>query len=192
MSDRMATLAEKITELRGSRTYVEFAVFTGVNRQTLRDVEMGAPIRLDTLRQIAKACDVSGEAWVDLLILWVRSAVGEEEFRRLDIRPASGGEGGGDVRSTLLRLFGSAPAVHQNLVLKALSVPKIMDCVASVTNLFSPGTSGQQDKGDSPGLMKRMITGVSNLLPSSQPAPKKRTGRQARSPQPTKKKIYKK
>lgn len=183
----MATLAETITGLRGSRTYVEFAVFTGVNRQTLRDVEMGAPIRLDTLRQIAKACDVAGDAWVELLILWIRSAVGEEEFRRLDIRPASEAgvtEGGSDVRSTLLRLFGTAPAVHQSLVLQALSAPKIMDCLASVTSLFS--------SGDSPSLMQRMITGVGNMLPSSQPAPKKRAGRKARSPQPTKKKIYKK
>lgn len=182
----MATLAETITGLRGSRTYVEFAVFTGVNRQTLRDVEMGAPIRLDTLRQIAKACDVSGDAWVELLILWIRSAVGEDEFRKLDIRPASEAgvtEGGSDVRSTLLRLFGAAPATHQSLVLQALSVPKIMDCVASVTSLFS--------SGDSPGLMQRMITGVGNLLPSTQPAAKKRTSRKSSKRKPAKK-IYKK
>jgi hypothetical protein len=171
----MATLAEAITGLRSNRSYVEFAIFTGVNRQTLRDVEWGAPIRLDTLTQIAKACSVTAEAWDELLILWIRSAIGEEEFRRLDIRPASEAratEGGSDVRSTLLRLFGSAPAAHQSLILEALSVPEIMDCIASVTSLFSSGSSDKPSEGNSPA------------------APQKRPGQKTRSPQPTKKKIY--
>jgi transcriptional regulator with XRE-family HTH domain len=176
----MATLAETITGLRGSRTYVEFAVFTGVNRQTLRDVEMGAPIRLDTLRQIAKACDVSGDAWVELLILWIRSAVGEEEFQKLDVRAAAQGS---DMRSRLLEMFGSVSHTHQSLIMKALAVPQIMDCVASVTNLF--------DGGNSPGLLQRMVTGVGNLLPSSQPAAKKRAARKSSRRKPAKK-IYKK
>lgn len=135
----MATLAERITELRGTRNYVEFAEFTSVNRQTLRDVESGSPPRIDTLREIAKACQLGEDEWVELLVLWIRSTIGEDEFRKLDVRPSHASLSGKkrqDITALLAVLFDNLTIGQKLLLLKALAQPEILSCVFEITKLY--------------------------------------------------------
>lgn len=149
----MATLAERIAELRGSRNYVEFAEFTSVNRQTLRDVESGSPPRIDTLREIAKACRLGEEEWVELLVLWIRSTVGEDEFRKLDVRPSHASIAGSkrqDMSVLLAVLFDNLTVGQKLLLLKALVQPEILRCVFEITKLYERAleTGKAADKND--------------------------------------------
>ena len=180
----MTTLTTRIEELRGTRNYVDFAKDTGVNRQTLKDAEQGVPIRLNTLRQIARASKLSRNAWQELLILWIRSAVGDKDFERLHVRPASEAivtKDGTDIRSLLLRLFGSAPVTHQSLVIEALSSPKIMDCLASVARLFNLGKGRHERvKDEASAWMRRTMKMVRGHLPWGKTTSRKRTGRRTR------------
>ena len=149
----MATLAERITELRGSRNYVEFAELTGVNRQTLRDVELGNPPRIVTLREIAKACHLGEGAWVDLLILWIRSTIGEDEFRKLDVRinpKTIAGSRQREIAFLLAGLFDNLTIGQKVMLLKALMQPEILRCVFEITKLYEQAVqSGKaSDKND--------------------------------------------
>jgi transcriptional regulator with XRE-family HTH domain len=160
----MATLAERITELRGSRNYVEFAEFTSVNRQTLRDVESGSPPRIDTLREIARACRLGEEEWVELLVLWIRSTVGEDEFRKLDVRPSHACLAGSkrqDISVLLAVLFDNLTVGQKLLLLKALTQPEILRCVFEITKLYERAleTGKAADKNDPVmDAAKRVIT----------------------------------
>src|SRR5690242_8838935 len=87
----MLTLAERVRAIRGKRNFVKFAAATGVNRQTLKDIEDGKSVQMETLKRIAASCSVDPATWDAWLIAWVHLQLGQDEFRKLDIRPALDG-----------------------------------------------------------------------------------------------------
>ena len=82
----MSALSDAMRQIRGEMTYVEMAKRTGVSRQTLMALEAGELTKLSTLRQIAKACNVTEEQWDDLLVAWVEAELGPEDYARLITR----------------------------------------------------------------------------------------------------------
>ena len=88
-NESISSLTEIVKTLRGQHNYVGFAKRTGVNRQTLTDLEKGIAVKFDTLKRIANACNVREPLWTKMMIAWIRATLGEGEFSKLDIRPAT-------------------------------------------------------------------------------------------------------
>jgi transcriptional regulator with XRE-family HTH domain len=134
----MLTLATKLSSLRGERNYVQFAKDTRVNRQTLRDLENGASVRVSTLKKIAEACHLGADEWTNLLILWVRHELAEENGK-LDIRPVLLYEtirSKPDLADCLLAVFFRLPNEDQIQLLKAIARREIRACLPALNALW--------------------------------------------------------
>jgi len=134
----MLTLSTKIRALRGERNFVQFAKDCGVNRQTLKDLENGASVRVSTLKKIAKRCPLRDEEWTNLLVLWVRNELAEENAR-LDIRPARSYKtirDTPDLGDCLLAVFFRLPNEDQIQLLKAIARREVRACLAALNVLW--------------------------------------------------------
>jgi hypothetical protein len=141
----MMTLSEHIKSLRGKRNYVEFATVTHVNRQTLKDIEDGKSVLIETVKRIADACGVDAAQWLSILIAWIRLQVGDQEFAKLDIRPALSGSlhvdhpfpaGKDDFGQMVQYLFRQLRSPEQVEIFKALTRPAIREGLATINRVF--------------------------------------------------------
>jgi transcriptional regulator with XRE-family HTH domain len=134
----MLTLSTKIKSLRAERNFVQFAKDTRVNRQTLKDLENGASVRVRTLKRIAEACRLRADEWTNLLVLWVRNELAEENAR-LDIRPARSCktiEGTPDLGDCLLAVFFRLPNEDQIQLLKTIARHEVRACLPALNALW--------------------------------------------------------
>lgn len=140
----MLTLAEHIKSLRGNRNYVQFAKDTGSNRQTLKDIEDGKSVLIETVKQIADACGVDSGQWLSILIAWIRLQIGDEEFAKLDIRPAISGSpdskesqpAPNDFGRVLEFLFRQLHSHEQVEIFKAITRPAVRECLPAINSIF--------------------------------------------------------
>lgn len=77
----MSELGAKVTVLRGDLTRVELAAKAGFSRLTLYNLERGKHVKIGTIRKIAEALNVTGQAWLELLAAWIKSEIGEDSAK---------------------------------------------------------------------------------------------------------------
>ena len=184
------TLGERIQSLRGKRTFLAFAKSTGVSHQTLFGVERGQSTKIDTLKRIAKACGVKDRDWADLLVLWIRTELGEEDFCRLEITPALGREDSRpkgeptDVGQIILKEFFRLSNLDQAQLLKVMARPKVRACLPAINSVYDDPASveGSVNLG-SPEVIENIARRVQegDILYSTISAPRGRIAPQARA-----------
>src|SRR5512138_600473 len=81
--------------------------------------------------------DPDSETWVSLLISWIRAEVGEDEFRKLDIRPTKTESGKSAVRfsDVVEPIFRRLGTQHQLALLTAMRRPEVIPCLAAINAL---------------------------------------------------------
>jgi hypothetical protein len=139
----MQTLSERIRNLRGNRTVLDFAKVTDVSRGALKDAEDGKSIRLSTLKKIAKACDTDHSSWISLLISWIRVEVGEENFQNIDVRPATlevdhllPGSKEVSFGFMLEMIFRHLSSRDQVEIFKAMTRPAVRECLTAINRVI--------------------------------------------------------
>jgi|SRR5579883_967230 len=135
-------LAVIIKRLRARENYVKFAQRTGVNRQTLTELEQGIPVRLETLRRIAKGCKLDERQWAELLIAWLRVTMGEKEFANLDVRAAPSPAVVKDLMAAdelFLRLFHRLGNTEKADILKAMMRREVRACLTAINAVWERG-----------------------------------------------------
>jgi hypothetical protein len=133
------TLAEMIRRLRGPDNYVKFAKRTGVNRQTLTELEDGESVRMETLQRIAQTCKLDEREWAEMLIAWIRCAMGEREFAKLDVRPAPTPTIAKKLKATdemFLTLFHRLGYAEKANILKAMMRSEVRSCLPGINSVW--------------------------------------------------------
>lgn len=134
----MSELGNKIKSLRADQPQVEFAKRAGLSLRTICKLEAGEPVRLETVQQLAKACRLSEEDRLDLIVSWLKIEVGED-FHKLLVgvkdQPSA-------VRETehlpakIQMLIQDIPRKFQEQIYLALQRPEVLRCVPALNDLY--------------------------------------------------------
>jgi transcriptional regulator with XRE-family HTH domain len=112
----------------------------GVARTTVSAIELGIPMKLDTVRLLADALKLNTADWTTLLIDWLRIELGDE-FNRVDIRPRDSDElhAADTAGSRLQRLLLDLSPRTQEQMLAALERPEVRDAIPALTRIYDAG-----------------------------------------------------
>jgi transcriptional regulator with XRE-family HTH domain len=157
----MSLLSEQIRALRNSMTFVAFANLTGVNRQTLADLETGQSVKFCTLEQIVQSCSVTQEQRANILIGWIRAELGDRYYSQLEIKQAGKAGGLNENEARCISLFRLLSGGDQEDILRAMEFGPLRKCLRAMTEAVSSlqGEKSESTKalisGDHPGPTKR-------------------------------------
>ena len=135
-------LAEIVRSLRGSDNYVKFARRTKVNRQTLTELEQGESVRIETLQRIAVAYKLDDRQWAEMLIAWIRCALGEKEYAKLDVRPAPTKLVVKELQAEdelYIKLFHRLGNIEKSNILKAMMRQEVRSCLPAINEVWERG-----------------------------------------------------
>jgi transcriptional regulator with XRE-family HTH domain len=138
----MTALAEIIRGWRGTDNYVKFSKRAGINRQTLKELEEGISVKLETLQRIAKNCKLSEAEWTDMLIAWIRTEIGEAQFNKVDIRPAPSAATVKKLKAAnelFLSRFHRLTNAGKAQILKAMMRTEVMSCLPPINAVWERG-----------------------------------------------------
>ena len=146
-------LSELIKSLRGELNFLQFAEKTGVNRNTLAWLEEGKEVcKLSTLEQIARACGVKpkSEAWLDLMIGWIRASVGDENFALISVEKMGEPEVMQSGFGRLIHFFKLLSVDEQAQILKCVEPERkeVRNCLPSINQVWErlDGEQEQQEE----------------------------------------------
>lgn len=136
----MSELGNKIRLLRGDLSQAEFADKVKLSLRTICKLEAGESVRLDTIQQIARACQLEESDRLQLTITWFRLEVGED-FHKLVIE-IKGKERGLAMKDAdylpgkIQVLLNDVPRKQQEQIYLALQRPEILNCLRGLNELY--------------------------------------------------------
>lgn len=136
----VSELATRIKKLRGDLTQEEFAVKCKLGTRTIAGLEaLDENVRLKTLRQIRKACGLSTEEWLDLLISWLKVHLGID-FYELKIEKVPNPRGKWILHDRtdqdVLRLFNTLEDADKTQVLKTMQRKEVLACLPAINDVW--------------------------------------------------------
>lgn len=146
----MTGLGERVRTLREDRdlplTQDELSRRSGIARTILSRVELGGTAKLDTLRQLARGLGLTPEQWTDLLIDWIRLKVGEEDWRRLEVRPCDRAAAPQSEAQHVLRLYRALGEKDRREIIRAMERPAAVDVLKEVNRVLDLSTENPPSK----------------------------------------------
>ena len=134
----MSELGNKIKSLRADQPQVEFAEKAGLSLRTICKLEAGETVRLDTVRQVARALKLSEEERLELIVLWLKLEVGDD-FHKLDVelkdRPATARDTD-YLPAKIQVVLRDAPRKYQEQIYLALQRPEVLRCLPALNELY--------------------------------------------------------
>lgn len=143
----MSELANKIKTLRASQPQIEFAKRAGLSLRTICKLEAGELVRLETIRQIAKALRLSEAIKLDLLVSWLKLEVGED-FQKLQVGIKEQPLAVRDeefLPARIQMLIADTPRKYQEQLHLALQRPEVLRCLPALNALYDSLKQGAQE-----------------------------------------------
>ncbi|HEU5123927.1 MAG TPA: hypothetical protein VFW05_07675 [Verrucomicrobiae bacterium] len=143
----MSELSAKLSDFKGQRKTSDIIAAAGISRETFRKIERGQPTRLDTLRQISQAMKLSEDQWMELMIAWIKSQLGDQSSK-LEIRPLSESSvlknRARNPVDDVMMLFTNLNAAERIDIIKAMQRKEVRACLPGINRIwekFSPDSS---------------------------------------------------
>ena len=134
----MSELGNKIKNLRAGQPQTDFAKRSGLSLRTICKLEAGESVRLETIRQIAKALKLSEAGTLDLLVSWLKLEVGED-FQKLQVGVKEQPLAVRDeefLPARIQMLVADTPRKFQEQLHLALQRPEVLRCLPALNDLY--------------------------------------------------------
>lgn len=136
-------LGRKLKMLRGRLSAGAVAAKARVSTESVRRIEHGDSVKVDTLRKIASAMGVARAQWLGLLIAWLKFEAGKDSDE-LRIEPQVAGldtalEHLSAQTSEAMRLFDGLNPVERENVILALRRKEVLKCLVTINAAINDG-----------------------------------------------------